>query len=45
MSDERTKLTIEAMESGSAKSIKNTDVEGKQKFLHILEAKVLDALY
>ena len=45
MSDERTRLTLEAIKTGSAKSIKATDVAGKQKFYHIMEAKVIDALY
>ena len=45
MADERTRLTIEVIESGSGKSVKATDVAGKQKFLHVMEAKVLDAYY
>lgn len=45
MSDERTRLTLEAIKTGSGKSIKKTDVAGKQRFNHIMEAKVMDSLY
>lgn len=45
MADERTNLLREDIKSGSAKSIKATDIEGKQIYFHRLNSKVADALY